>query len=532
MSRLEVQNIVMEFPAVRALDGVSVAFKEGEVHGIVGENGAGKSTLMKILGGLLHATSGTILLDDKPAMPTGVRDALKHGIAMIHQELNLVDELTVAENVFLGREITKAGLLDRAKMIEETENHLRQIHANFSAAAKVGDLSIAGKQLVEIAKAVAVDASILIMDEPTAVLSEPEAESLFELIAKLRERGTTVLYISHRLTEVCAICDRITVLRDGAKIATVDAKGANPAAIADLMVGRPLSDFYPPKTPAPEGDPVLEIKNVCGAGFSVRAGEILGLAGLVGAGRTELAEAIVGARPRSSPLQGFSTQRLGDAEIRGRVIPGHQGSLGLWASELRNVGPKPDDGEIRVNGAPCRIRSPKEAMKHGIAYVSEDRKVLGLHLSLSVIHNVTLANLRAYGDIVPSRQKERESAKRWKRDLDIRAGDLDDAVLNVSGGNQQKIAIAKWLETKPKVLILDEPTRGVDVGAKREMYNLIQHLASEGMACIVISSELPEIIGLCHRAIVMREGRIVGELSGNALTEEAVMRLAAGVQAA
>ena len=496
----------MEFPAVRALDGVSIAFEQGEVHGVVGENGAGKSTLMKILGGVLQATEGTTLLDGAPITLSGVRDALRYGIAMIHQELNLVDELTVAENVFLGREITKAGLLDRAKMVEETETYLQQVHASFPATAKVGQLSIAGKQLVEIAKAVAVNASILIMDEPTAVLSEPEAVSLFELVARLRERGTTVLYISHRLAEVCAICDRITVLRDGVKIETVPGKGAKPTELADLMVGRPLTDFYPPKSPAPTGPPLLDVVDVQGASFSVRPGEIVGLAGLVGAGRTELAEAIFGAVPELFPSQ--------------------------RKSRVAGMGFRTRPGEIRINGTQCRIRSPKQAMKHGIAYVSEDRKGLGLHLSLSVVHNITLANLRAYGDAVVNQKKEHKSAQGWKKELDIRAGDFEDAVLNVSGGNQQKIAIAKWLDTKPRVLILDEPTRGVDVGAKREIYNLIQRLAGEGMACIVISSELPEIIGLCHRALVMREGRLVGELSGSELTEAAVMRLAAGVEAA
>ena len=278
------------------------------------------------------------------------------------------------------------------------------------------------------------------------------------------------------------------MLRDGALIATMSEKGTTPAQLADLMVGRPLTDFYPPKTAAPTGDPVFEVDRFGRTSFAVRAGEIVGLAGLVGAGRTELAEAIFGATP---PLG--------------------------W--------------EVRVNGSPCRIRSPKEAMKHGIAYVSEDRKGVGLHLSLSVIDNITLANLRAYGDFMLSRQQERQAAGTWKQELDIRAGDLEDAVVNVSGGNQQKIAIAKWLDTKPKVLVLDEPTRGVDVGAKREIYNLIQRLAGEGMACIIISSELPEVIGLCHRALVMRENAIVGELAGDQLTEEGVMRLAAGVAA-
>jgi ribose transport system ATP-binding protein len=255
------------------------------------------------------------------------------------------------------------------------------------------------------------------------------------------------------------------------------------------MVGRPLTDFYPAKIPAPAGAPVLELDNVCGASFSVFPGEILGLAGLVGAGRTELAETVIGVRPI-------------------------------------------DRGKIKMNGSPCRIRSPKQAMRLGIAYLSEDRKGLGLHLSLSCTQNITLSNLRAYGNVVLNRQRERESAQSWKERLDIRSGDLDDAVVNVSGGNQQKIAIAKWLETKPKVLILDEPTRGVDVGAKREIYSLIQRLASDGMACVVISSELTEIIGLCHRAIVMREGKAVGELRDEELSEEAVMRLAAGVQVA
>jgi ABC-type sugar transport system ATPase subunit len=487
--KLEVENIVTEFPAVRALDGVSIAFEPGEVHGIVGENGAGKSTLMKILSGVLKPTSGEVRLDDSPLALSGVRDAMKHGIAMIHQELNLVDELTVSENVFLGREITKGGMLDGAEMIARSAGYLQEVHASFSPSAKVGELSIAGKQLVEIAKAIAVDASIMIMDEPTAVLSDPEAESLFELIAKLKAMGTTVLYISHRLTEVCAICDRITVLRDGAKITTVDAKGTNPSEIADLMVGRPLKDFFPPKSMPNEAPSILEIECRDGTKLSVRPGEILGLAGLVGAGRTELAEGIVGAR-------------------------------------------KADFKELKINGGNSKFRSTKEAMKQGIAYVSEDRKGLGLHLSLNMIENVTLANLRSYGSFRLNGRKERDSAAEWKGRLDVRVGDMNDEVLNVSGGNQQKIAIAKWLETKPKVLILDEPTRGVDVGAKREIYNLIQELARDGMACIVISSELPEIIGLCHRAIVMREGRIVGELQEHELSEEAVMRLAAGVAAA
>jgi ribose transport system ATP-binding protein len=493
MPRLEVQDIVMQFPAVRALDGVTIEFEPGIVHGIVGENGAGKSTLMKILSGLQSPTSGSVLLDGKPLHLSGVRDALAHGIAMIHQELNLVDELTVAENVFLGREITRRGLLSKAEMGRQTAGYLEEIHANFGPWTKVADLSIAGKQLVEIAKALSSDAKILIMDEPTAVLSEPESEALFQLIARLRESGVTVLYISHRLVEVCQICDRITVLRDGTLVTTIDRGQADPASLANYMVGRELADFYPDKAAVPDGDPVLEVENftvpdhVQRASFSIRRGEILGLSGLVGAGRTELAEAIIGVRP------GFGT--------------------------------------IKVAGKPVRIRNPREAMRHGISYVSEDRKGLGLLLGLSTISNTTLANLRSYGAII-DKKAERESTGKWKSDLDIRVGDVDAPILYLSGGNQQKVALAKWLETKPKILILDEPTRGVDVGAKREIYNLIQQLALEGMACLVISSELPEIIGLCHRAVVMREGNVVGTVTEDELTEEAIMQLAAGVAAA
>ena len=489
MLKLEVRDVVMDYPAVRALDGVSIVFEPGEVHGVVGENGAGKSTLMKILGGVQRATSGTILLDASPVTFGGVKDAQRHGIAMIHQELNLVDELAVFENVFLGREITTVGVLDRAEMIHKTESLLKEVHASFSPVDRVGDLSIAGKQLVEIAKAIAVNASILIMDEPTAVLSVPEADSLFGLIAKLKANGTTVLYISHRLAEVCQICDRITVLRDGVKVTSVEANRASTAELATLMVGRPIRDYFPPKTPDPIEKPSFEVENVRGVSFSVRRGEILGLAGLVGAGRTELGEAIVGLRPK-------------------------------------------EGGLVRLEGAVVRIWGPKGAKKCGIAYVSEDRKGLGLHLALSAVHNITLANLRAYGFAVPNRRRERASAERWQKELDIRAKDLGEPALNISGGNQQKISIAKWLETNPRVLILDEPTRGVDVGAKREMYTMIQRLAGEGMACVVISSELQEIIGLCHRALVMREGKVMGELSGDSLTEEAAMHLAAGVEAA
>jgi ABC-type sugar transport system ATPase subunit len=487
MPKLRVESVTMQFTAVRALDNVTLEFEPGEVHAIVGENGAGKSTLMKILSGIQRPTAGTMTLDGRKLALAGVRDAQENGIGIIHQELNLVDELSVAENVFLGREVSKAGVLDRGQMNAKTALALKQVRADLDPAERVRDLSIARKQLVEIAKAVAFEAGILIMDEPTAVLSEPECEALFALIAELKAHGVTVIYVSHRLAEVVRIADRVTVLRDGALIATVQASEATPAKLADLMVGRELQDFYPTKTPQATPGAVFEIRTPSGS-ITLAQGEIVGLAGLVGAGRTELAEAAIGLRPRA----GIQTL---------------------------------------LDGKPFRLTSPAHAMRHGIAYVSEDRKRLGLHVTLSVLRNITLANLRAYG-VVTNQGKELQTAETWRKSLDIRVPDLAEPVETLSGGNQQKVSVAKWLDTKPKILILDEPTRGVDVGAKREMYDLIVNLAQKGLACLVISSELNEIIGLCHRAIVMREDHIVGEVPAEEMTEEALIRLASGVRAA
>ena len=484
----------MQFPAVQALDGVSLSFEPGEVHGVVGENGAGKSTLMKILSGVQEPTGGHVLVEGVPVRLHGVRHALSLGIAMIHQELDVIDDLTVAENVFLGSEPRRFILVDRKTMRARTQALLDRVGAGFSPNTLVGDLSIAGKQLVEIAKALSHDAKVLIMDEPTAVLTERETESLFRVIDELRGQGVTVIYISHRLAEVERLCDRVTVLRDGRLVETVSKGSFSQADLARMMVGRDLGDFYPPKRATEPGNVVLEARGVVAQPFvksadlAVRAGEIVGLAGLVGSGRTELAEAIVGARAM-------------------------------------------DRGTVLIEGIERHIGSVKAANSLGLAYVSEDRKGKGLVLGMDVVENTTLVNLRSYCRPLVSRRAEGAAAEVWKQDLDVRAGDMRADVLFLSGGNQQKIAVAKWLETKPRVLILDEPTRGVDVGAKREIYALIQRLADEGLACVVISSELPEIVGVCERVVVMREGRIAGELSGPAITEESVMLLAAGVAA-
>lgn len=495
MSVLEVREVVKQFPAVRALDGVSLEFEHAEIHGIVGENGAGKSTLMKILAGLEQPTAGGLVAAGVEFQLHGVRDALHKGIAMIHQELNLVDELTVAENIFLGREPVKRGVLDREQMRAESQKVLARVGATFGPDVRLGELRLADQQLVEIAKAVACAATLLIMDEPTAVLSDREAESLFHLIFELKEQGIAVLYISHRLVEIERLCDRVTVLRDGQLVSTLSRGSFDQPTLARLMVGRELGDFYPEKPPVPTADPVLEVSGICvpgslhDVGFSVRPGEILGLAGLVGSGRTELAEALVGARRRSA-------------------------------------------GAILIDGKPVRIRTVKHALAHGLAYVSEDRKGTGLVLGMDVVENVTLAHLKAFCGPLLSRNAELAAAEKWRDALGIRVGDLRADVSDLSGGNQQKVAIAKWLETQPRVLILDEPTRGVDVGAKHEIYTLIHKLAAEGLACVVISSEMPEIIGVCQRVLVMRDGRIAAELSGAEITEEAIMMKAAGVEAA
>ncbi|MFZ4506404.1 MAG: sugar ABC transporter ATP-binding protein [Fimbriimonas sp.] len=491
---LEVRNIKKSFPAVQALDGVSLTFAPGEVHGVIGENGAGKSTLMKILSGIEQPTSGEILLDGKPITFHGPRDAIALGIAMIHQELNLVDELNVAENIFLGRERVRGLAVDRERTFADAKKALDEVAAPFGPDTSVAELSIAGKQLVEIAKAVSYDAKILIMDEPTAVLSEREITALFALIQRLKERGITVIYISHILKELLQICDRISVLRDGKWVATHAAGEVNATSLAKLMVGRELGDFYPPKAPSPTGDPVFEVRDLGVGGIvkqmalTLRKGEILGLAGLVGSGRTETAEAITGLRSRSS-------------------------------------------GTILRNGKEVGISSPADALRYGITYVSEDRKGSGLHLTMTNVENTVMANLRVYAKPVINRGAEQATFADWTKRLDIRVGDPNAPVGMLSGGNQQKVSVAKWLDTKPEVLILDEPTRGVDVGAKREIYNLIQMLAGEGLSCLVISSEMPELLGLCHRILVLRNGELAGELTEGQMTEENIMLLAAGVKA-
>lgn len=493
--RLVIDRLTVEFPGVRALDNVSLGIAPGEVHGIVGENGAGKSTLMRTVAGLQPPNSGRLLLEGEPVAFHSPAEAMGRGLAMIHQELNLVDELSVAENLFLGREPAgRLRLIDRRAMIERARELLQSIGSRIDPRTPLGHLSVAQQQLVEIARAADQNASVLIMDEPTAVLGENESRALFALIRRLRAAGTTVLYISHRLPEVLELCDRVTVLRDGRLVRTLDAASLRQATekqLASLMVGRPMADHFPARH-APRDEEILRVEGISipdlieNVGFTVHAGEIFGLAGLVGAGRTETAEAIVGLRKRSR-------------------------------------------GAIFVRGEPVRVRNVAEAKRAGIAYVSEDRKGAGLTLEMSIAANTTLATLRNYAHPLIDRKAEHEVALAHARNLRTKFGRTGDAVATLSGGNQQKVALAKWLDAKPTALLLDEPTRGVDIGAKEEIYRVIQSLADAGMACLVISSELPELLGLCHRIGVMHEGRLVEVLDAEEATEERIMHAASGL---
>lgn len=491
---LDIRELRKEFPGVQALRDVSLKLEAGEVHGVIGENGAGKSTLMKVLAGIYQPTSGEVLLRGKLVRWRGVAESQRGGIAMIHQELNLVDELSVVENIFLGRERTQFGFVRLAELREEARELLERLNADIDPDVPVRDLSVAEKQLVEIAKAISCKASVLIMDEPTAVLTARETESLFALIGQLRSAGVTIIYISHILPEVLRICDRITVMRDGQVVRTLGAdevRLANEKQLASMMVGRPMADHFPPRGIATDRV-LLRVTDISsgdrvrGVSLDVHEGEIVGLAGLVGAGRTELAEAIAGLRKR-------------------------------------------DGGSVEIDGNRLRQGRPAEVVGAGIAYLSEDRKGTGLALEMSTTENIVMVSLRRYSRGLLLAREQNETARQYVRQLGIRVADVGDPVETLSGGNQQKVAIAKWLEANPRILILDEPTRGVDIGAKEEIYRLIKSLTDTGMGCLMISSELNELLGMCHRIAVMREGVLMGIVDGATATEESLMQLAAGV---
>ena len=492
---VEFDTIVKAFGPVQVLHGVSFALAPGRVYGLLGENGAGKSTLMKILAGYEQPSSGTLHINGAAQSFGSSRDAEAQGIVLIHQEFNLAEDLSVAQNIFLGHEKKRGLLLDDAAMDREAAAALAQVGLKIDPRTKVRRLIVAEKQLVEIAKAVARRARLLIMDEPTATLTPGETERLFKLIAQLRADGVTIVYISHKLDEVERVTDDVIVMRDGRFVTRSLTADVTRQQMANLMVGRELADLYPPRDAVVRDvAPAMEVHSFSvpgwaqDVGFEVRPGEILGFAGLVGAGRTELFEGLMGLRPAS-----------GQVEMLGRTVPNGKG----W-------------------------RNPRDAAKHGFSYLSEDRKGKGLHVHFGLRQNLTLMALERYATPWLQPAAERAALAEAVKDYGIRTGDLDARASSLSGGNQQKLALAKVLQPQPKVVVLDEPTRGVDVGAKRDIYFLIQRLAREGLAVIVVSSELMELIGLCHRVAVMRAGRLVTTLDAEHLTEEELIAHATG----
>jgi inositol transport system ATP-binding protein len=492
---LEMKGISKSFPGVKALDDVSLSVKKGTVHALMGENGAGKSTLMKILAGIYKPDKGELFLKGNKVGFTNPRDALHYGISMIHQELSFISELTVADNIFLGRE----PCLGKSKVINKKEQTVRalklfnQYKIDLDPDKRMSALSVSDRQMIEIVKAVSNNADIIVMDEPTSAITEREVEKLFEIIKMLTSQGKSIIYISHKMDEIFKIADDITVLRDGCFIDSKPSAELNHDQLISLMVGRELKDVYQSKT-AKNETVFMEVKNLTRKGsfenisFTVHQGEVIGIAGLVGAGRTEVVESIFGVYP-------------------------------------------PHSGEIYINQKKVVHKHPKQAINNGIALVTEDRKQTGLNLTGSVRDNITLVNLRkfAFFNNIISQKKENHVVDEQIQSLKIKTPNRNIAVKNLSGGNQQKIVIAKWLINNPDILILDEPTRGIDIGAKAQIYKIISDFASSGKSVIVISSEMPELFGICDRIIVMSEGQLTGEFTRKEFDQEKIMACCAGI---
>lgn len=501
---LEMRNITKEFPGVKALDNVNFKVKRGEIHCLVGENGAGKSTLMKVLSGVWKYGSytGDIVYNGEVQKFKSIADSEAKGIAIIYQELALFPELSVYENIYLGHEIMKGGIIDWNETIVRAKEHLNKVRLSVDPSAKVKTLNTGKQQLVEIAKALSKNCNLLIFDEPTSSLNEGDSENLLNIMRELRQQGITCIMISHKLREVTAIADTITVLRDGSTICSLDARtdDISEANIIRNMVGRTIDDIYPKRLQKQIGSVAFEVKNLSAfdratgrqilknVSFNVRKGEIVGLQGLMGAGRTECALAVFG-----NPYKYKITS-----------------------------------GEVYMNGEKMNFKTPKQAIKNGLAYVSEDRKGNGLVLIQDIKYNISLANLDELisRKIIIDDNKEIGIAEKYRKEINIKAPTVATKVNTLSGGNQQKVQISKWLFSHPKVLILDEPTRGIDVGAKYEIYSIMNDLVKQGMSIIMISSELPEVLGMSDRLYVMSEGRITGELPIEEATEEKVMKMA------
>ena len=490
--QIEMKGIDKSFGSNQVLKDAGFVLADGEVHALMGENGAGKSTLMKILTGVYTKDAGTIYVDGLEVNYKNLQEAEKAGIVFIHQELNVLYDLTVEENLFIGKEIKgKFGFCNQKAMRKKAEEALGRLGVHISPAEVMSNLSVGQQQMIEICKALMVDAKVIIMDEPTAALTQSETLVLFDVIRSLKKQGISIVYISHRMEEIFELCDRISVLRDGTYIGTKNIPETNMNEIVKMMIGREIGERYPVRN-CKIGDTVLKVKDLTSSGvfhnvsFEVKAGEVLGVSGLMGAGRTEIMQAIFG---------------------------------NLHC----------DSGSIEINGKEVHIKSPIQAMKCGIGFITEDRKVEGLMLEESIEKNIALANLpRVSNHHVMDRKKEDDLVKKGIEELHIKCFGPDHECNNLSGGNQQKVVFAKWIYTDPKILILDEPTRGVDIGAKKEIYTIINELAAKGVAIIMVSSELPEVLGMSDRIMVVREGEVRGIIGREEANQENIMTLATG----
>ena len=489
MSLLDMKQIIKSFNGVEVLHGIDFSLRAGTVHALMGENGAGKSTLMKVLAGVHKCDDGEIWLKGKKTEIQSPRHAQELGIAMIHQELSPVPEMTEAENIFLGREPRKGLFVDYKKMYADTEKLLGEMKVRVSPRAKIGRLKVADQQLIEISKAISLNADIIVMDEPTSAITDQEVEILFKTIADLKKKGTGIIYISHKMDEIFRIADDITVLRDGTYVNSWEAKDIDNNTLIKNMVGRELNEIFP-KIKVPAKDVVMEVRHFTkenqfeDISFLVREGEILGIAGLIGAGRTELMNAIFGLE-------------------------------------------KPDSGEVFFEGRKVEIRRPSDAIRHGIAYVTEDRKNEGLVLEMGVGQNITIASMKTLSSgMFIKRQEEKKTIDDQIRALRIKVHSPRQLVGKLSGGNQQKVVLAKWMMKNPKLLILDEPTRGIDIGAKSEIYKLMGEFVEKGNSIIMISSEMPEAMGMSDRILVLSNGRLSGELSREEFAQEDIMKMA------
>lgn len=489
---IEMKGINKSFGSNQVLKNAGFLLKDGEVHALMGENGAGKSTLMKILTGVYTKDSGTVVVDGEEVSYKNPQEAEKAGIVFIYQELNVLYDLTVVENLFMGKEITKKfGICDKKAMRAVAEETMEKLGTNIPIDAVMSELSVGQQQMVEICKALMVDAKVIIMDEPTAALTESETEGLFKVINALRKKGVSIVYISHRMEEIFELCDRITILRDGSYIDTKEIKDITMDDVVQMMIGREIGERFP-KRKVKIGKEVLKVEGLSSGklfkevSFSVKAGEVLGVAGLMGAGRTEIMQAIFG-----------------------------------------NL--KKDSGKIYIDGEEVNIKNPRHAIAAGIGFVTEDRKTEGLLLEKSIAENIEMANLgRVSKGGVLKKDKQQEIVKRGIDEFRVKCFGPWHECNNLSGGNQQKVVIAKWVYTEPKILILDEPTRGVDIGAKKEIYDVINNLAAKGVAVIMVSSELPEVLGMSDRIMVIREGEVRGIIDGKEADQAKVMTLATG----